>query len=228
MDFLRSAAFALFFYPGTAFYVALTFLGGLIGREPLMRGVVAWAAFHRWCARRLLGIRVRAEGPIPTGPVLIAAKHQSMFETIDLVLTLDRPAVVLKRELADIPGWGWAARAYGVIPVDREGGAPALRRMLRAAQAAIAEGRDILIFPEGTRVAPGDQPPLASGFSGLYKALGLPVVPIALDSGRLWPKGRFVKHPGTITMRFLDPIPPGLPREEIEARVHAAINSLDA
>jgi 1-acyl-sn-glycerol-3-phosphate acyltransferase len=228
MDGLRSFLFALFFYPGTAFWVAATFIGGLFGREPLIRAVLAWAGWHRWCAATFLGVRSRPQGTTPPStPVLIAAKHQSMFETIDLLLMLDRPAVVLKKELADIPGWGWAARAYGVIPVDREGGARALRTMLRAAQAAIAEGRPILIFPEGTRVAPGEAPPLASGFSGLYKALGLPVVPVALDSGRLWPRSAFVKHPGDVTVHFHDPIPPGLPRKEVEARVHAAINSLE-
>jgi 1-acyl-sn-glycerol-3-phosphate acyltransferase len=150
-----------------------------------------------------------------------------MFETIEMLLLLKKPAVVLKRELADIPGWGWVARRYGVIPVDREGGATALRRMLRAAQAATAAEREIAIFPEGTRVSPGEQPPLQAGFAGLYRSLGVPVVPVALDSGRLWPRGSFVKHPGIVTFRFGEPIPPGLPRREIEARVHEAINILE-
>jgi 1-acyl-sn-glycerol-3-phosphate acyltransferase len=150
-----------------------------------------------------------------------------MFETIEILLVLKRPAVVMKRELADLPGWGWVARRYGVIPVDREGGAAALRRMLRAAQAAIGAGREIAIFPEGTRVAPGEQPQLQAGFAGLSRSLGVPVVPLAIDSGRLWPKGRFAKRPGIVTFRFGEPIPPGLPRREIEDRVHRAINQLD-
>ena len=228
MAAFRSVLFALFFYPGTAFWVAMTFLGGLVSRDLLIRAVLAWARYHRWCAAVLLGVRARPEGYKPQGPMLIAAKHQSMFETIEFLLLLDRPAVVLKKELADIPGWGWAARAYGTIPVDRDGGATALRAMLKAAQAAIAEGRPILIFPEGTRVAPGETPPLAAGFSGLYKALGLPVVPVALDAGRIWPKGKFVKQAGDVRFVFHDPIPPGLPRKEVEAQVHAAINSLEA
>jgi 1-acyl-sn-glycerol-3-phosphate acyltransferase len=126
-----------------------------------------------------------------------------------------------------MPGWGRAARLYGMIPVDRAGGATALRRMLKAADQAVAAGRPIIIFPEGTRVAPGEQPPLQPGFAGLYRALGLPVVPVAIDSGRLWPRHRFIKRPGFVTFRFADPIPPGLPRREIEARVHAAINALE-
>jgi 1-acyl-sn-glycerol-3-phosphate acyltransferase len=134
----------------------------------------------------------------------------------------------MKQELSRIPAWGWVARSYGVIPVDREGGAAALRRMLVAARKAVEEGRPVLIFPEGTRVLPGEQPELQPGFAGLYRALGLGAVPIALDSGRLWPRGGFVKRPGIVTFRFGELLPPGLPRREIELRVHQAINALDA
>ena len=227
MNLLRSLLFALFFYPGTAVAVLLAFPVALFAREGLIRVTIGWARWHRWCARWLLGVRSRIEGQVPTGAVLVAAKHQSMFETIEMLLYVYRPAVVLKRELADIPGWGWVARRYGVIPVDRTGGAGALRRMLAAGRQAVAEGRPIAIFPEGTRVPVGEQPPLQAGFAGLYRALGIPVVPIALDSGRLWPRRSFVKKPGIVTIRFGDPIPPGLPRKEIEAKVHAAINVLD-
>jgi 1-acyl-sn-glycerol-3-phosphate acyltransferase len=117
---------------------------------------------------------------------------------------------------------------YGVIPIDRAGGAAALRMMMRAAEEAIKEGRPIVIFPEGTRVSPGERPPLQPGFAGLYRALKLPVVPLALDSGKVWPRRSLVKRPGTVTMRFGEAIQPGLKRDEIEARVHEAINALDA
>ncbi len=228
MALLRSVLFALAFYAMTAVAVIAAFPVAWCGPRPLRRFVLGWARIHRWCARHLLGIATRIEGAVPSGAVLVAAKHQSMYETIELLAVLGEPAVVLKRELADIPGWGKAARLYGVIPVDREAGSGALRRMLRAARAAQDEGRSILIFPEGTRVLPGETPPLRPGFAGLYRQLGLPVVPIAIDSGRLWPRRGFVKHAGTVTFRFGDPIPPGLPREEAEARVHAAINALEA
>jgi 1-acyl-sn-glycerol-3-phosphate acyltransferase len=99
--------------------------------------------------------------------------------------------------------------------------------MLKAARQAVAEERPIVIFPEGTRVAPGEQPPLQPGFAGLYASLKLPVVPIALDSGHVWPRRRFLKRPGIVTIRFGEQIPPGLPRADIEARVREAINSLD-
>jgi len=228
MSFLRSALFALLFYSGSVLAVLAAFPAALLGQGALTGVTFAWAYYHRWCAALLLGVRSRVEGTVPSGALIVAAKHQSMFETIELLLLLKRPAVVLKRELADIPGWGWVARRYGVIPVDREGGATALRRMLRAAQAAVAAEREIAIFPEGTRVPPGEQPPLQAGFAGLYRSLGVPVVAVALDSGRLWPRGSFTKRPGIVTFRFGEPIPPGLPRGEIEARVHKAINALEA
>jgi 1-acyl-sn-glycerol-3-phosphate acyltransferase len=228
MNLLRSTLFALVFFPGSVVFVLLAILGALFGTTPLTWATHGWARWHRICAWLLLGVRTRIEGTIPSGAVLVASKHQSMFETVEFLLILDKPAVVLKRELADLPGWGWVARRFGVIPVDRAGGAVALRRMLNAAKAAIAAGRPIMIFPEGTRVLPGEQPDLQPGFAGLYKSLGVPVVPIALDSGRLWPRRSYVKRPGRVTMRVGEIIPPGLPRKEVEARVHAAINQLDA
>ena len=228
MAFVRSLLFAIIFYPGSLLYVLAGLASVPFGSRPLRAVTHGWALYHRRCARWLLGIRTRIEGNVPPGPHLYAGKHQSMYETIDLVVILDEPAVVLKRELADLPLWGRVAQTYGMIPVDREGGAAALRRMLKAARAAIDAGRSIVIFPEGTRVSPGEQPPLQPGFAGLYKMLALPVVPVAVDSGKVWPRHRFIKRPGVITFRFFDPIPPGLPRGEVEHRVHAAINALDA
>ena len=227
MALVRSVLFALVFYPVTVVAVMLALPVSLLGTPALRRWTHGWARFHRWCASVLLGIRSRVDGVPPSGAAIVAAKHQSMFETLEIMLMLREPAVVLKRELANIPLWGWVTQRYGIIPIDRAGGATALRRMMRAAEAAIAEGRPIVIFPEGTRVAPGDRPQLQSGFAGLYRALKLPVVPIALDSGRLWPRRRFVKRPGIVTFRFAPPIAPGLPRAEIEAAVHAAINALE-
>jgi 1-acyl-sn-glycerol-3-phosphate acyltransferase len=129
--------------------------------------------------------------------------------------------------LADLPLFGRITRRYGVIPVDREAGAKALREMLADAKAAAATGRPVLIFPEGTRVTPGTTPPLRAGFAGLYRARGLPVVPVALDSGLLFGRG-LNKRGGTVHFRIGEVIPPGLKRDEIEARVHAAINVLES
>jgi 1-acyl-sn-glycerol-3-phosphate acyltransferase len=226
MDRVRSLLFALIFYVGSVLYVLVCFASMPFGRRAVRAIADDWARFHGWCVRVLLGIATRIEGRIPAGPALVAAKHQSMFETLELVTLLDTPAVVMKHELTQIPLWGRLTKRYGIIPIDRAGGAKALREMLRQAQAAIGEGRPIVIFPEGTRVVPGEQPELQPGFAGLYRALNLPVVPLALDSGKVWPR-RGPKRSGTITLRFGDPIPPGLPRKEIEARVHEAINALE-
>lgn len=224
---IRSLLFALVFYPVSLLVVLLAIVVAPFNRTLFLKIPVLWANYFHWCARVMLGIRSRVEGTLPTGPVLVAAKHQSMFETVELMRLLDAPVPILKRELGEIPLWGWVARRYGSIPVDRSGGAIALRKMVRQAHAAVAEGRMLIIYPEGTRVAPGEQPPLQAGFAGLYRALGLPVVPVALDAGRFWVRGGFVKHPGMVTLRFGEPIPPGLPRADIEQRVHAAINRLE-
>ena len=227
MNLVRSLLYALVFYPGSFVYVLAGIAVLPLGRGAVRRVADAWTGFNRVCARFLLGIRTRVEGEVPRGPALVAIKHQSMFETMEVQRILDTPATVMKSELGRIPLWGRLTRVYGILHVDRDGGGAALRKLLRAAAEAVAEGRPIVIFPEGTRVAPGEQPPLEPGFAGLYRALGLPVVPVALDSGKVWPRRRFVKRPGVVTMRFGAPIPPGLPRREAEARVHAAINALE-
>ena len=164
----------------------------------------------------------------PRARLLVAVKHQSMYETLEIVLMLDEPAMVLKRELADIPLWGWVVRRYGVIPVDRSAGAAALRRMMRAGEAAIAEGRPIVIFPEGTRVPPGARPPLQPGFAGLYRALKLPVVPVAVDSGRLGAARQLRQAAGNrhLPLRRADPAGPQA-RTRSRPRVHEAINALE-
>jgi len=224
---LRSLIFALVFYGGTVPAVLISFPASLFGTKAVRGCAHAWVRFHRICARYILGIRTHVEGAAPPGAALVAVKHQSMYETLEIILMLEEPAIVLKRELTQIPLWGWVVRRYGVIPVDREAGAAALRAMMRAGEAAIAEGRPIVIFPEGTRVPPGSRPPLQPGFAGLYRALKLPVAPVAVDSGRLSPRHSFVKRPGIVTFRFGDIIPSGLRRDEIENEVHRAINVLE-
>lgn len=224
---LRSFLFFALFYPGTLVYVLGVILVSPLGSAPVQRVVHGWAAFHYWLVRHVARIRFQWEGELPSGPYLIAVKHESMVEAVDTLRFGDTPVVVLKRELADIPLFGWVTLRYGVIPVDRDAGAKALREMMARAKAAKAEGRPVIIFPEGTRVPHGAVAPLRPGFAGLYRALGLPVVPVAVDSGRVWPRG-FVKRPGTIRYRVGEVIPAGLKRDEIEARVTEAINALNA
>lgn len=226
MNRVRTFLFSAVFY-GLSFFIVLTVpISALFGAGALRRHVHFWADTLYWSARLCLGIEVRVEGAIPDGQFLFAGKHEAMYETIALVRFLHSPAIVMKQELAAIPIWGWAARRYGMIIVDRAASAGALRNMMRDAKAALGAGRSVLIFPEGTRVLPGEKPPLKAGFAGLYRMLGLPVVPIALDTAKVWPR-RGPKRPGVVTLRFGDPIPPGLPRAEIETRVHAAINVLE-
>jgi 1-acyl-sn-glycerol-3-phosphate acyltransferase len=167
------------------------------------------------------------EGEVPPGPHLIAVKHQSMYETLEMARLAQLPVIVIKRELADLPLFGWLTRRYGVIAVERSAGAKALRALVEEGRQAIASGRSVIIYPEGTRVRVGQTPPLKSGFAALYRALGLPVVPVAVDSGRLWGRG-LIHRPGTMTFKVGEIIPAGLKRDELEARVHAAINALES
>ena len=228
MALLRSALFALLFYPGTLLYVLAAFPAAAFGGTTAHRTVVhGWSAFHHFLVRWVLGIRFVLDGSIPAGAYLIAIKHQAMVETIEALRLVDTPVVVMKRELTTMPLFGAVTRRYGVIGVDREAGASALRELMAGAKAAVSSGRPVVIFPEGTRVPVGETPPLRPGFAGLYRMLGLPVVPVALDSGRVWGRG-LIKRPGVIRVLVGEPIPPGLKRDEIEARVHAAINALEA
>ncbi|MEO1731471.1 MAG: lysophospholipid acyltransferase family protein [Pseudomonadota bacterium] len=226
MSILRSMIFYPMFYGFSALLVVASVLAIPLGRDRLRWVVATWGNWHRWCLKTLLGIDVVIEGSLPDGPVLIAVKHESYFEAIDMPRLFRFPTVFAKRELFLIPGWGYSAKVYGLIPVARDKGAKALREMIKTARERVAEGRPLVIFPEGTRVEHGTRPPLQSGFAGTYKLLGLPVVPIAVNSGPVY--HRIIKQPGTITYRVGETIPEGLRREEIETRVHSAINALNA
>jgi 1-acyl-sn-glycerol-3-phosphate acyltransferase len=224
---LRSLAYAAIFYPLTVLWVLAGIVASLFGRGPTLAIVLSWVELHHWLAEHVLGIHVRLEGSIPAGPHLIAVKHQSMFETLEMVRLTNLPIIVLKKELADIPLFGWMTRRYGVIAVERSAGAKALRALVEEGKKALDTGRPVIIYPEGTRVRVGEAPELRSGFAALYRALGLAVVPVAVDSGRLWGRG-FVHRSGTVTLKVGGTIPPGLKRDNLEPRVHAAINALES
>lgn len=227
MALLRTLIFTLVYYGGCVPTVLIALVAVPFGQTAIIAGARRWARWHRWCARSILGVETRVEGVLPQGPVLVVMKHESMYEAVEILALFDRPAVVVKRELIAIPVWGYVAQKHGVIPVDRESGGAAVRLMLAAGKAAIADHRPIVLFPEGSRIPHGQQPALGAGMAGLYRLLGLPIVPIALDSGRLVPKGRFAVHSGVVTMKVGDVIPPGLKRDEVERRVHVAINALN-
>jgi len=223
---VRSLLFAALFYSATLLWVLAGIVATLFGRRPTLAVVLSWVGVHRWLTRHVLGIVTQVEGAIPDGPHLIAVKHQAMYETLEMVRITNLPVMVMKKELSDIPLFGFLTRRYGVIPVERTAGAKALRNMVTEGEKSVATGRPVIIFPEGTRVCVGQQPRIKPGFAALYRALGLPVVPIAVNSGRLWGRG-FVHQPGIVTFKVGETIPPGLKRDEVEARVHAAINALD-
>jgi len=223
---IRSLLYAAIFYPATVLWVLAGLVATLFGRKPTLAVVLSWVDLHHWLASHVLSIQLRVEGEIPSGVHLFAVKHQSMFETLEMVRLINLPIIVMKRELSDIPLFGLMTRRYGVIAVERSAGAKALRSLVEEGARATRSGRPVIIYPEGTRVRPGQSPRLKSGFAALYRALGLPVIPIAVDSGRLWGRG-FVHRSGTVTVKIGKPIPAGLPRAEIETRVHAAINSFE-
>ncbi|MGB3797361.1 MAG: lysophospholipid acyltransferase family protein [Alteraurantiacibacter sp.] len=225
MIYLRNIAFYLVFYVGSIFFVIAAVLAGLVTPVGVRRVCDVWSGLHHWACQNLLGIKIVETGERPDFQAFYAIKHESFFEAIGLPHLFDYPALFAKQELFDIPGWGLAAREYGVIPVAREEGAKALRTMIRETRPHVDAGRPIIIFPEGTRVPHGTRPPLGAGFAALYKLLGLPVVPVAVNSGPTY-HAKW-KRPGTITIHFGEVIEPGLPRREIEARVHSALNALN-
>jgi 1-acyl-sn-glycerol-3-phosphate acyltransferase len=221
----RSLLFNVLFYVTTTLFV-------VIG-SPLLFAPRSWAMvalkvhsnFELWLLRAIVGtkIEVRGRENIPQGPCLVASKHQSAWETFALIPLFRDPALLMKRELFFIPFHGWFSRKFQMIPVDRDKGPSALRRMLREAKKRIDDGREIIIFPEGTRRPPGAPPDYKTGIVLLYDALGVPCLPVALNSGLFWPRRSAIRRPGTIVVEILKPIPPGLPRDEFLRRLETAI-----
>ena len=227
---LRSLAFNVGWYLGTT-AIALVGLPLLLAPR---RWVVGWArlwiAFVLWWLRVTVGLTHRVVGRenLPAGPAILASKHQSSWETLSFTLLFDDIAVVLKRELLFIPVVGWAMARAGNVAVTRGDGAAALRGLVKQAKAAVAEGRSIVIFPEGTRVTPGDSRPYQVGTAALYRQLGVPVVPIALNSGLFWGRRKWIKRPGVLTLEILPPIQPGLPRDAFMKTLQESIEGATA
>ncbi len=228
MTYFRSLLFNAYFY--------LLFIVMALAGLPLLALPWRWTMrFGRiWVQAVLLGLKVICrldyqvveQHNLPDGPCLVACKHQSAWETMVMTaVLLGQPSCVLKQELLSLPFFGWYMRHTRQIPIDRRGGARALKRMVGLAKQAVADGRSILIFPEGTRTAPGQRADYHVGVAALYKALGLPVVPVALNSGLFWGRQSFLRRPGVITVQFLPPIPPGLPREAFMSTLHETIES---
>ncbi len=199
----------------------------LVTRHGALTGARIWVHGVMFLARTLVGVTFRAEGKenIPQGPCIIAAQHQSSFETYRLFIEIENPVFVFKRELLWVPVIGWFLMRAGLIAVNRGSGVSAMRSMMRAADKAMARGAQIVIFPEGTRIAPGAQGPYKPGVVALYNYCRLPVVPMALNSGYFWGKTRVRKDPGEIVFKYLPAVEPGLGKAELLATLRQRIES---
>ena len=226
MTFLRSVLYLIVFLIWTLGIVTLG-LPGLISRRGALAVTRFWAHGVAWLARALLNIRfeIRGRENLPDGPCIVAAQHQSAFETYMLFLLFDYPVVILKHSLQWIPLVGWYIRRSGLIPINRGAGASAMRRILRGADKAIANGETVLIFPEGTRTALGHHQDYKPGIIALYNHCDAPLVPMALNTGLIWGKTRIAKLPGSIVFEFLPPIPAGLKRDAFLAELRSAIET---
>jgi 1-acyl-sn-glycerol-3-phosphate acyltransferase len=227
---LRSLVFNTLFYLVLAVYLVAAIPTLLMPRRAILALARNWARVNLAMLRIICRIEVDWRGleKIPEGAILVAAKHQSAWETFALLTLFDDPTFILKRELLWLPFYGWYARHAGMIPVERGGGKPALTAMAAHARAALAEGRQIVVFPEGTRRAPGAEPRYKYGVAHLYGECGVRCVPMALNSGLFWPRRRFMRYPGTIVVEVLDPIAPGQPVEEFFARLQREIETATA
>jgi 1-acyl-sn-glycerol-3-phosphate acyltransferase len=223
--YLRSLAFNLAFYVWTALMVLLC-VPLLVGPSSgIVGGQRRWASGVVRLQRLLAGtdIEIRGRDRIPPGPVIVASKHQSTWDTLIYHKILDDPAIVLKKELLKIPIYGAYCKKAEMISVDRQGGSKALRAMLQAGRDAATKERPLVIFPQGTRTAPGASGPYQPGAAAFYKDLKVPVVPVALNSGLFWPRRKFLRRPGTIVLEFLPPIEPGLDRKKFAAELEKRI-----
>ena len=178
-----------------------------------------------WLLRVICGTKmeVRGHDKLLPGPVIVAAKHQAAWDTFAIISLMRDPAMVMKAELLNWPIYGRFCRKFELIPIQRELGPGALRLMMREARTRAAQNREIVIFPEGTRTIPGDAPDYKPGLVVLYQDLKVPVCPLALNSGMFWPRRSILRYPGTIIVEFLDPIEPGLQRQEFMEKLQSAI-----
>lgn len=228
MTFLRSVFFDVTFYLWTTLLCLLALPALLVSQRAVASISEMWAIGSLSLLRLIVGLsyEVRGIDNLPEGAVIVALKHQSAWETIALWVLLNNPAIVLKQSLARIPVFGWYMKRGQAIVIDRDAGPKALRPMVAAARSAVANGRPIAIFPEGTRTPVGVRQPYQPGVAALYMQLGLPIVPVALNSGLFWRRRSFLKRSGRVFVEFLPPIEPGLDRRsvmtELERRIEDA------
>jgi 1-acyl-sn-glycerol-3-phosphate acyltransferase len=227
---IRSVAFNVLFYLNLLVQIVAALPTLVMPRWGILAVAKFWARTNLWLLHAVCGIKVefRGLGKIPSGPLLVAAKHQSLWETFALLLILPDPAYIMKRELMWIPFFGWYAWKAGMIAVDRSKGSQALADMNASVRQELARDRQIVIFPEGTRRPPGAEPKYKYGVAHLYAGMDVPCLPVALNSGLFWPRRALRRYPGTVRVEVLDPIQPGLDKDLFFERLQREIESATA
>jgi 1-acyl-sn-glycerol-3-phosphate acyltransferase len=227
---IRSVLFNVLFYLNMLALMVLALPTLVLPRRAIWEVVRIWARSNHWLLRTVCGITFELRGleRIPPGPLLIASKHQSLWEAFALVPLFADPAFIIKRELMWLPFFGWYARKSQMIPVDRGARSQALAAIGVQAGIELARNRQIVIFPEGTRRPPGAPPSYKYGIVHLYAETGVACLPVALNSGLFWPRRSLRRFPGTIVAEFLDPIAPGLDKQVFFARLQQAIETATA
>ena len=227
MLILRSLLFTVWLYLSMPLFAVGLSPALLMPHRQAMGVIKLWARFVLFDLRWIAGVRVEFRGleHRPTGPALVAPKHQGMLDVVAPFAILDDPCFVLKKELMPLPFFGWFAWKTRMIPVDRAAHAKALKDMVRHARDRIAQGRQIVIFPEGTRTAPGAEPDYKPGVAAIYRDLEVACWPVATNSGVHWPAHGFKRYPGTVVFEFLEPIPAGLKRAEFMTRLEESVET---
>jgi 1-acyl-sn-glycerol-3-phosphate acyltransferase len=225
--FLRSLAFNILFYIVLVFWVLVGLPTYLMPRWGILWIAKVWGLSSIWLMRVVCNTRVEYRGleKIPSGPLIVAPKHQSIWETFALLQFFDQPLYILKRELKWLPFFGWYLAKANMIGVNRGAGGRSLLEMARAARDEVQRGRQLIIFPEGTRRPVGGEPRYKYGVSQIYTDCNVACLPVALNTGLFWPRRAFLRYPGTIVVEFLDPLPPGLPRDEFMSRLQDVIET---
>ena len=227
---LRSVAFNICFYLNTLVFLIIALPTFFLPYQAIVEVAKAWGRVNLVLLRVIAGVdfELRGREKIPPGAVIVAAKHQSAWETFALLHLFDSPTFIMKRELQWIPIFGWLTIKGRMVAVDRRAGSQALVQMAERARVELARGRQLIIFPEGTRRPVGAEPRYKYGVSYLYAAEGVPCLPVALNSGVFWPRRSILRRPGTVVVEILDPIPPGLDKEHFIRRLQDEIETATA
>ena len=227
---LRSVVFNVLFYLNTLIFLIIGLPTFVMPYQAIVEVAKTWGRVNLFLLRVVAGVKfeLRGRDKIPPGALIVASKHQSAWETFALMHLFKSPAFVIKRELLWIPVFGWLMLKGRMVGVDRSAGMRALISLAAAARAELARGRQLIIFPEGTRRPVGAEPAYKSGIAFLYAQAGVPCLPLALNSGVFWPRRSILRRPGTVVVEILDPIPPGLDKKSFVTRLQQAIEPATA